>query len=172
MIDPAWPDISKLPREVVQNLTRCEGFIELKMPDRAAKELDAIQPEFHDHMYVVWMKVAILQLRKAWKEALPLARSLRDDFPKEAGFWIQLAYITRRAENIQAAREILLEANTHFPKNETIIYNLACYACQLEELEEARTFLHIAIKMDRDWLKTALEDDDLEALHDELEDEP
>jgi tetratricopeptide (TPR) repeat protein len=169
MIDSKRPDVSALPIEVVQLLSRCEGFVELKMPDRADQELDAISPEFQQHFYVRWLRVAVLQVRKSWSEALPLALALRDECPTDAGFWIQLAYITRRAENIEAARTILNEAMKLFPDDGTIRYNMACYACQLGRLDEARKLLLKAIAADESWRKAALNDDDLQELHDELE---
>jgi len=169
MIESKRPDVTELPIEVVQLLSRCEGFVELKMPDRADRELDSISPEFQQHFYVRWMRVAVLQVRKSWSKALPLALALRDECPTDAGFWIQLAYITRRAENIETARIILSEAMTLFPDNDTIRYNMACYACQLGRMDEARKLLRKAIAADETWRKAALNDDDLQELHDELE---
>jgi Tfp pilus assembly protein PilF len=51
-----------------------------------------------------------------------------------------------------------------FPDEVAIPFNLACYACQLGRLDEAREKLARAIKMEPAFLKAALEDDDLKAI--------
>jgi len=53
---------------------------------------------------------------------------------------ISLAYATRRADSIQAAKEILLNGESKFPKEAIIKYNLACYCCQLGEIEKAKNY--------------------------------
>jgi hypothetical protein len=57
-----------------------------------------------------------------------------------------------------------------FPKNETIPYNLACYECQLGDLEAARDWLRRAMKLKKpEALKEqALEDQDLKPMWPEI----
>ena len=77
---------------------------------------------------------------------------------------VQLAYATRRATSIEAAKEILLNAESKFPKEAIISYNLACYECQLRELKKAKNYLKKAFEIDLNWRKAALEDEDLKPL--------
>ena len=67
---------------------------------------------------------------------------------------------------IQAAWDALLPAADRFPSQLMIAFNLACYACQLGRLEEAREWLRKAMELgDEKEIKTrALDDPDLEPL--------
>jgi hypothetical protein len=56
--------------------------------------------------------------------------------------------------------EILLSAGSKFPKEAAIPYNLACYYCQLEEIEIAKSYLKKAFDIDLNWRMAALEDED------------
>ena len=82
---------------------------------------------------------------------------------------IALAYATRRANSIEAAREILINAESKFPKEAVIKYNLACYFCQLGNLETAKNYLERAFEIDSSWRLRALEDEDLGPLWDSLQ---
>ncbi len=81
----------------------------------------------------------------------------------------QTAYAIRRANSIQAAKDILLKAEPRFPKEAVIKYNLACYSCQLGDLEAAKNYLKRAFNIDLRWRLQALEDEDLKALWDSLQ---
>jgi len=169
MIEKNPMDARELPEEVQRQFMRCEGFIDLKMSTRAEQELALIDSGYHDHVYFRWMKTSILIQQGKWADGLPVAVSLRREFPWEAGFWIQEAYLTRRTTNIEAARTILEEALIQFPDEAMIYFNLACYACRLGNKIEAVQRLKSAIELDAKWLKVALDDEDLVELHDELE---
>ena len=84
--------------------------------------------------------------------------------PDDVQWVISFAYAIRRANSIEAAREILLNAEPKFPKQAVIKYNLACYFCQLEDLESVKKYLKRAFEID----PQALEDEDLEALWESL----
>jgi hypothetical protein len=64
--------------------------------------------------------------------------------------------------------EILLSAEPKFPKEAAIPYNLACYYCQLGEMEKAKCYLKQAFGIDSSWRMSALEDEDLRPLWDSL----
>jgi hypothetical protein len=48
------------------------------------------------------------------------------------------AYATRRVESTEAAKKILLNAESRFPSEAIISFNLACYECQIVNLESAK----------------------------------
>jgi tetratricopeptide (TPR) repeat protein len=79
-----------------------------------------------------------------------------------------LACATRRADSIHAAKEILLNAEPKFPKEAIIKYNLACYCCQLGEIENAKNYLKKAFEIDSSWRLNALNDEDLKPMWDSL----
>jgi hypothetical protein len=64
--------------------------------------------------------------------------------------------------------EILVDAEAKFPREAAIPYNLACYCCQLGEIEKAKRYLKKAFKIDLNWRMAALEDEDLRPLWDSL----
>ena len=92
------------------------------------------------------------------------------------GLWLALdwwldrrkAYALRRMTggSVKAALDALLPAADRFPSQPMIAFNLACYACQLGRLEEAREWLRKAMDVgDEKEIKTrALDDPDLEPL--------
>jgi tetratricopeptide (TPR) repeat protein len=88
--------------------------------------------------------------------------------PDDAFGWIHQAYALRRMKggSVKAAWDALLPAADKFPSQPMIAFNLACYACQLGRLEEAREWLRKAIDLgDEKEIKTrALDDPDLEPL--------
>jgi Tfp pilus assembly protein PilF len=69
-----------------------------------------------------------------------------------------------RANSIQAAKEILLNAEPKFPNAAIIKYNLACYFCQTGDTEGAKNYLKKAFELDSSWRAKALDDPDLEPL--------
>jgi Flp pilus assembly protein TadD len=88
--------------------------------------------------------------------------------PDEAQWPLSQAYATRRAESIEAAKCILLEAVERHPDEPILHYNLACYECRLGDLEVAKARLAHAFKLEPKCRLMALDDDDLEPLWDSL----
>jgi tetratricopeptide (TPR) repeat protein len=65
--------------------------------------------------------------------------------------------------------EILIDAEAKFPRGAAIPYNLACYYCQLGEMEKAKRYLKEAFEIDLNWRKAALDDEDLRPFWDSLQ---
>jgi len=97
-----------------------------------------------------------------------LTERLADFQPNDIQWTISLAYATRRADSIQAAKEILLNAEPRFPKEAVIKYNLACYFCQTGDIQNAKNYLKKALEIDLNWRVAALEDEDLKLLWESL----
>jgi hypothetical protein len=72
---------------------------------------------------------------------------------------------------VPAAWDALLPAFEKFPGEPIIPYNLACYACQMGKLDDARLWLDRAMKIaDKREIKLmALNDEDLKPLRAEIE---
>src|SRR4029453_11345078 len=66
-------------------------------------------------------------------------------------------------------KEILLDAEPKFPQQALIKYNLACYFCQMGDIENAKNYLRKAFEIDLNWRKAALDDEDLRPLWDSLQ---
>ena len=78
--------------------------------------------------------------------------------------WTLWAFATRRAECIEQARIILVNAVERLPNFAIFHYNLACYECQLGDLLGAKARLERAISRDAQFRKLALDDEDLKPL--------
>jgi Flp pilus assembly protein TadD len=105
-----------------------------------------------------------------WGEALNVAGELVAAAPQNAAGWIDQSYALHELRRTAEARALLLPAANRFPDVSTIPYNLACYACCLGDIEEARRWLERAAQIrDRAEIQTqALTDSDLKALWPEI----
>jgi len=91
------------------------------------------------------------------------------DFQSDDVEWtISLTYATRRADSIQAAKKVLLNAEPKFPNEAAIKYNLACYSCQIGDIKTAKKCLKKIFELDSNWRLAALEDEDLKPLWESL----
>ncbi len=162
-------ELGSLPEDAKWHLVQCDGYLDLGMLEAARKELDQI-PESHRHS--IFYSDARLRLHieaHDWAVAARLARELRDSMPAKPEYWIQLAYAVRRAEGIEAARTLLLEGLHRFPAVAVIPFNLACYECQLGHRAAAIQYLGRAVRLDPNYAKAALEDEDLKPIWDDVD---
>jgi tetratricopeptide (TPR) repeat protein len=112
--------------------------------------------------------VAIYRGLGKWELMQEIAKRLKEFEPDNIHWTISLAYATRRAFSIDVAMEILLNAEAKFPKEGAIPYNLACYYCQLGDIQNAKNYLKKAFEIDLNLRMTALEDEDLKLLWNSL----
>ena len=140
------------------------GYVELGMFFEANMELDKIDPFNRAAPEVLAMRIEIYRGLEKWQLMQELARRLADFQPDDIQWTISLAYATRRADSIQAAKEILLNAEPKFPKAAAIKYNLGCYFCQTGDLKTAKNYLKKAFEIDLNLRMAALEDEDLKPL--------
>ena len=107
-----------------------------------------------------------------WTAALSAATQLVQTAPDRPAGWLHRAYAMRRVPEggIEQAWNLLLPAAEKFPSEGVIPYNLACYACQLGQLDESRRWFKIARRAGKaETMKTmALKDEDLRPLWEEI----
>ena len=145
-------------------LAEAVGYLELGMLQDSWDSLEEIPAEERHLPPVLQVRMEIYRHMEKYEGMATMAEHLTKHFPEEAQYWISLAYAQRRYLNLQTAERTLLEAFTRFPEEATIPFNLACYACQLGRLDEAREKLAKAISMEPAFKETALEDEDLKAI--------
>jgi Flp pilus assembly protein TadD len=154
-------------------LSAAIGWLELGNPGEAKAELALISPACQSHPHVLEVRWLICAEQKAWGEALETAQKLVEVAPGDESGWLHQAYALRRAPDgsVERAWDALLPVAERFPKEPTIAFNLACYACQMQQLETARQWLKRALTIGgHERMKAmALADPDLEPLWEEIE---
>ncbi len=148
------------------------GWLELGCRGDALIELEQISPDSQSHPAVLEMRWVILAEEKKWEAALDVAQKLLSCAPDSASGWLNRAYALRRAPQggLEKAWDALRPAAEKFPKEPTVFYNLSCYACQMDRLDEARQWFQRALKAGKkDEIKLmALADADLKPLWEEI----
>ena len=144
------------------------GYVELGMFQEANDQLEEIDPFCRAAPEVLAVRIAIYHGLHKWELMAEIAKRLVDFQPEDVQWTISLAYATRRANSTEAAKQILLNAESKFPNEPIIKYNLACYFCQTEDIETAKSDLKKTLEIDSIWRLKALDDEDLKPLWDSL----
>jgi len=155
------------------HLNAALGWLGLHSPVDARAELDAIAPAQQSHPAVLEGRWLLCAHEKSWRDALMVADRELAVAPDAVAGWLHRAYALRRVDggSLGQAWDALLPAAEKFPAEPVIAFNLSCYACQLQALDDSRAWLQraaaaggkTAIK------EMALEDDDLQPLWSEIE---
>jgi predicted Zn-dependent protease len=146
------------------HLSHLRGYLELGMDREARRELRQLPEEVRAEPPFLAMAMQIHHNAQRWPSVERIARRLVKQEPDEAGWWIMLAFATRRLRSVEAARRILLKAEHIHGKEPTIQFNLACYAAQLGDIGEARVRLARAIAREPRFNELAKTDPDLEPM--------
>src|SRR5215813_7722577 len=91
------------------------GYVELGMYADANSELEKIDPFCRAASEVLAVRITIYHGLQKWELMAEIAKRLADFQPEDVQWTISLAYATRRADSIQAAKDILLNAESKFP---------------------------------------------------------
>ena len=123
-----------------------------------------------DHPAVLELRWQIQARAKQWEACIGIARAITQVAPKDAFGWIQLSYSLHELKRTQEAWDNLIAVADQFPKDLTIRYNLACYACQMGDLPEARRRLQNALALGhkKETKQMAVEDLDQKPLWPEI----
>jgi tetratricopeptide (TPR) repeat protein len=153
-------------------LSAAEGWLDLGDIAEARAELARISAQLQEHPEVLKVRWALCAEEKDWPAALDIAGRLVALAPESPFGWLHRAYALRRVPEggLQTAWDFLLPVLELFPAVPTIPYNLACYACQLRQMDKARAFLRRACDTgNKKHIKEiALEDNDLQPLWEEI----
>ncbi len=154
------------------HLAAAQGWLELGNTAEAAFELDKIPAGLQRHFSVLDVRWMLLAEQREWAQALEIAGDMVQVCPDRPAGWLHQAYAARRApgRGLDAAARILQSVADRFPNHELIPFNLACYACQAQRLDEARAWLGRAFRVGgKEAMRTlALGDEDLKPLWPEI----
>ena len=170
---PPLPPLEALDVHLVR---AAEGWLELNLPNEAEAELAQLSPAAQTHPLVLQALWQLHAHQHRWALAHTVAKLLVQTFPGDVNGWVHRAYAARRMAGggLQAAWDALRPAVEFFHQETIVPYNLACYACQMGNLDAARHWLgrarEIAAKeKSREAIKQmALADPDLAPLREEI----
>lgn len=167
----SFPDMGELDPPDSHHLSAALGWIELGLPAEAHAELARLSPEARHHADVLGVEWDLCAHEARWQEALVVATRLVELDRSRANGWIHRSFALHALRRTDEASAALLPAVALFPGNGVIPYNLACYACQLNRMAEARQWLRLSMAIEgRDLvLRRARLDEDLLPLATELD---
>lgn len=153
-------------------LSGAAGWLGLGNLVEAQAELEQLSLEAREHPDALELQWLIYANQGQWEAGLAIARKLLHGAPDRPTGWLHRSYAMRRVPggSIQEAMEALEPAFEKFPSESIIPYNLACYACQLGQMEIARVWLRRAVASGgaQSIKAMALADTDLEPLWEEI----
>ena len=148
------------------------GWLELGNLVEARSELDLISPENLRHPLVLELRWSLNAEEEKWDEALAVAREVIAALPDDVTGWLHCAYAMRRAKSggLDKALAFLEPVAQQFPDEPVVAFNLACYACQLNQLDDSRRWLKRACEIggEKEMCLMALADEDLKPLWAEM----
>jgi tetratricopeptide (TPR) repeat protein len=152
------------------HLLAAQGWLELGNHIEANEELENIAPQLRAHPDVLKVRWEVYAAAKKWEATLDIAAALIQLDPDDPLGWVHRSYALHELRRTAEARDNLLRVVDKFPMSATMRYNLACYACQLGRLEQAKQWLEKAFALgDAKQMKlAALDDPDLEPLWKEI----
>jgi len=146
-----------------------QGWLELGDCIQAKEEIEGITAEMRSHVAVLDLRWTIYSETQNWQLALDAARELVEIMPDICLGFVLSAIALHEMKRTREAWDVLWPVVGQF--DEAIIpYNLACYACQLGMLREARDLVMRAFDLDNknEFRKLLLQDPNLKPLWDNL----
>jgi len=155
--------------EVEKHLEYASGYLDLKMFDEALREADAVLAIEPDQPQAIAIKSAIFWHTNRLNEAEPFVAKLAELHPNDSGIWINLAYIRRRTQSLEAAAETLQRAFDANPRDALAHFNMACYRAVQNRPQEALQLLRNALHLNPKLKKLARVEPDFSTLRESPE---
>jgi tetratricopeptide (TPR) repeat protein len=129
------------------HLNAAEGWLGLGSVPDAEQELEKLSPSARTHPDVLRVRYHLYERARKWEPAAETAQALCQIVPETPFGWIHLAYALHELRRTREAYNVLVPVVDRFAEEYVIRYNLACYSCQMGQLEEARSWLKKAISL-------------------------
>jgi hypothetical protein len=148
------------------HLRAAEGWLDLGSPTEALAELRLINPALRSHPDVLAFKWEVAANVKDWDQCLNLGNALIYCAPKDQRGWIAVCQTLYFTEHYPEAYDLAIAKLPEFNDQWQFLYELACYAALIGELDQARAFLQRAMEFGdaKHLRRLALEDPDLVPL--------
>ena len=145
-------------------LEKVRGYLDLRMIDEAAREIEKLPPHRRGSPEAQEMRITIQLDKGDLAEALTLCEILCDLAPENHAGFIQGAYCLHEMGRTDEAIDHLQSGPQSLRDEPIYFYNLGCYELAMGRDEAAVTWLEQSIEMDPDNRKAALSDPDLESV--------
>ena len=152
--------------EVQKHIEYASGYLDLKMYEDAGREADEALALAPNNTQAIAIKSAALWQANRLKEAEPFVAKLAELNPGDSAMWINLAYIRRRTQSLDAAVVTLQRAFDANPQDALAHYNMACYRAVQHRQAEALELLKNAVHLDPKLKVVARSEPDFEQLRD------
>jgi len=151
-----------------QHLRAAEGWLDLGLPEEARAELKQVPSGVRGEPVTLMLWWRVHSGLGEWRKAVEVADELVQRDPGNPFGWIHRSYALHEAKETQQAWDLLRPVLEKFNEEELIPYNLACYACQLGQISDARELLGMAVKRGdaKEIRERALNDPDLAPIRD------
>jgi tetratricopeptide (TPR) repeat protein len=133
---------------VRKHLEYASGYLDLKMYEETLREADAALALQPDEPHALALKSSALWRADRLREAEPFVEKLAALHPRDAGIWINLAYIRRRTQSLDAAVATLQHAFDANPRDALAHFNMACYRAVQNRPDEAMEELRSALRLE------------------------
>ena len=152
------------------HLNAAEGWLGLGNIVEAEEEFKKLTPGVRTHPEVLRVRYHLYEKCRQWEQAAETAQVLCHVLPETPFGWIHLAYALHELRRTREAYNVLVPIVDRFSDDYIMRYNLACYSCQMGNLEEARVWLKKAISLagPETIKQLALTDPDLQELRAEI----
>jgi tetratricopeptide (TPR) repeat protein len=134
--------------EVQKHIEYASGYLDLKMYDDAMREADLALALAPNLPQAIAIKSDALCRANRLSEAEPFMVQLAELNPRDSAIWINLAYIRRRTQSLDAAVDTLQRAFDANPQDAQAHYNMACYRAVQHRQQEAIELLQNALHLD------------------------
>lgn len=129
------------------HLSSALGWLELGNHIEADGELAQIAPELRMHPNVLEIRWGIQYLAQKWEACFDTGVALVNAAPERSPSWRHRAASAHYMKRTREAYDLLLPALDKFPDDWSIHYDMACYACVLDNHKEARERLEKAFEL-------------------------
>jgi tetratricopeptide (TPR) repeat protein len=147
------------------HLKAAEGWLELGNHLEANEELENITASHRAHPDFLELRWQIYTKEEKWEACALIGGAIVELAPERCTGWIYRSFALHRMDRTQEAYDLLYPVAEKFAKTWTVAYNLACYAAQLNRIDEAEIWLRKAMTIDQKLTQTtAINDPDLEPL--------
>src|SRR5258706_7643555 len=134
--------------EVQKHIEYASGYFDLKMFEEALRETESALALEPNQPKAIARKSAILWHQNRLNEAEPFVARLAEMNPCNSGLWVNLAYIRRRTQSLDAAVATLQRAFDANPRDALAHFNMACYRAVQHRQQEALGLLKNGLHLD------------------------